>query len=56
LRAVKADIKVFIFQWSHSKNGKLPVPIEEIFTENISGYNRYRCEPESSEPSPRNQK
>jgi hypothetical protein len=46
LRAVKADIKVFIFQWSHSKNGKLPVPIEEIFTENISGYNRYRCESE----------
>jgi hypothetical protein len=36
LRAVKADIKVFIFQWGHSRDGKLPAPIEKIFKSSLA--------------------
>jgi hypothetical protein len=31
LRAIKADIKIFVFQWAHDKPGKLPYKIEELF-------------------------
>jgi hypothetical protein len=36
LRAVKADLKILVFQDSHTENNKLPERIEELFTHNLA--------------------